>query len=162
MPSEASSIIVIGIGNPDRGDDAAGREVARRLCETIREGVQIVEIDGEATTLLAHLEGAHAAFMIDACVSGATPGAILRLDASETQIPRARFGLSSHGVGLAEALELARALGQMPPQCIVYAIEAENFEIGAPLSSAVARSVDQVVAGLGAEIAALRRKLITG
>lgn len=152
MAPRPGATMVMGIGNPDRGDDAAGREAARRLRRKLGGAVKVVELDGEATALLAQLEHAQTAFLIDACVSGAAPGTVRRLDLASEPLPPAVFGLSSHGFGLAEALELATALGQMPPRCVVYAIEAQGFEIGAPLSRPVAQAVDDVVERLQAEL----------
>lgn len=129
--------IVIGLGNPDRGDDAAGREVARRLRETGLLSADILELDGEATALLARLEGASAAILVDASISGGPPGMVRRFDVAAGPLPSGAFGVSSHGFGLAEAIELARALGALPPRCIVYAIEGERFDIGAPMSACV-------------------------
>lgn len=156
---ERRSILVIGVGNRDRGDDAAGREVARRLREIDAGFVEILELDGEATALLAALESAEAVFLVDACLSGAPPGTIRRLDVAEAPLPRATFGLSSHGFGLAEALELAETLRMTPPTCIVYAIEAQGFEIGAPISEAAARAIDEVVECLQRDVAALSHEL---
>jgi hydrogenase maturation protease len=146
------SMIVVGIGNPDRGDDGAGREAARRLRASLESELKILELDGEPAALLARLKGARVAYLIDACASGAPAGEVRRLDVSETPLPSARFGLSSHGLGLAEALELARALGQLPPRCVVFAIEGENFSAGAKLSAPVQRAIDAVVKRLRAEI----------
>lgn len=147
------SVVVIGLGNPDRGDDGAGREVARRLLAAeAPKGVRIVEADGEATAILAYLDGASTAFLIDACVSGAPSGTVRRIDLTQETLPRARYGLSSHGFGLAEALALAQALDRLPKRCIVYAIEGEGFEIGAPLSPAVAHGVAETVEALRREI----------
>ena len=151
----AASTVVIGVGNPDRGDDAAGREVARRLRRSLAAEVDIVELDGEATALLARLEGARTVFLIDACVSGAPPGTVRRLDVGAGPLPRAAFGLSSHGFGLAEALELAATLGAMPQRCVVYAIEGDCFDFGAPVSAAVARAIDAVVEEMRREVASL-------
>lgn len=150
-----TSVVVIGVGNPDRGDDAIGREVARRLMHKAGPAARIVEADGEATTLLSQLEGASIAFLIDACVSGAPPGTVRRIDLATQSLPQARYGLSSHGFGLAEAVALAQTLGTLPPRCIVYAVEAETFEHGAPLSAAAARGVAEVAEALRREMAAL-------
>jgi hydrogenase maturation protease len=146
--------IVLGIGNPDRGDDAAGRAVVRLLRGAPPDGVEIVEQDGEATALLAQLDGAAAAFVVDACASGAPAGAVQRFDVGRGPLPRAAFGLSTHGFGLAEAIELARALGQLPQKCVVYAIEGGRFEAGAPLSPPVAAAVVALAEQLRAEIGA--------
>lgn len=144
--------IVIGIGNPDRGDDAAGRAVVRLLRHTPREGVELEEQDGEATALLACLEGASTAFLVDACRSGAPAGTVQRFDVGKKPLPQAVYGLSTHGIGLAEAIEFARALGQLPSNCVVYAIEGSVFEVGSQLSPSVAAAVAAVAAQLRSEV----------
>ncbi|MGJ0535602.1 MAG: hydrogenase maturation protease [Methylocystis sp.] len=148
---EAPRIIVLCIGNPDRGDDAAGRAVARALRALLADS-EIIEEEGEATRVLARLDGADAAYIVDACVCGAEPGEVRRFDASAGPLPRAAFGASTHGFGLVEALELARALGVLPARCIVYAIEGGTFDIGAPMSPAVAAAVDIVAGRLRTDI----------
>jgi hydrogenase maturation protease len=148
---EGPRIIVLCIGNPQRGDDAAGRAVAHAL-RALLVDVEIIEEEGEATRVLARLEGADVAYIVDACVFGAKPGEICRFDVSTGPLPRAAFGASTHGFGLAEAVELARALGVLPPRCIVYAIEGEIFDIGAPMSPAVAAAVAVVADRLRADI----------
>jgi hydrogenase maturation protease len=137
--------LVIGIGHPDRGDDAVGRIVAGRLRARAPDGVSVREHDGEATTLLDWLGAADDVVLIDAAVSGAAPGTVRRFDVVAAPLPPARFGLSTHGVGLADAVELARVLGRLPPRCVVYAVEAASFEHGQPLSPALAEAVDEVV-----------------
>jgi hydrogenase maturation protease len=152
MTSARLRRIVLGIGNLDRGDDAAGRRVARLLRWILPEDIEVAEHDGEATALLARFDGAAAAFLVDACTSGAPAGTVRRFDVSAAPLPEAAFGLSTHGFGLAEAVELARALGQLPPRCVVYAIEGASFAGGAPLSPAVAAAVADVARRLGTEI----------
>lgn len=147
------STVVVGIGNPDRGDDAVGRAVARALRGRLPDHVGIVEADGEATALLECLEDVPEAYLVDACASGSPPGTIRRFDAAAEPLPQAAFGLSTHGFGLAEAIELARALGQLPGRCVVYAVEGQGFETGAPLSAPVERAVPGVVERLCAELA---------
>lgn len=144
---------VVGIGNPDRGDDAVGRAVVRRLLGRLPDGVEIVEADGEATALLARLDGAQAVYLVDACASGAAAGAIRRFDVATRPLPQGAFGLSTHGFGLAEAIELARVLEQLPPRCVVYAVEGGSFETGAPLSAPVAAAVPEVADRICAELA---------
>lgn len=144
MPANARRTVVIGIGNPGRGDDAAGREVARRLRGRLPAHVELAELDGEATSLLGLLDGADSAVLIDACVSNGPPGTVRVYDVSANPLPQVGFNLSTHGQGLAEAIELARALGQLPSSCIVYAIEAASVGQEQKLSSAVAAAVDRV------------------
>jgi hydrogenase maturation protease len=139
--------IVIGIGNPDRGDDAVGRAVAKLL----RPHVPVVEHDGEATSLLDLLREAERVWLVDAAQSGSPAGTIHRIDCAKgTPLPG--NSPSSHGLGLAEAIGLARALETLPPHCIVYAIEAAGFTPAAPLSTSVARAAHEVAARILAEL----------
>jgi hydrogenase maturation protease len=149
---EGRRVVVICVGNPQRGDDGAGRAVARALGDTLGDA-QVIEEEGEATRVLARLEDADAAYIVDACVSGARSGEIRRFEVGEGPLPQAAFGgASTHGLGLAEALDLARTLGALPPCCVVYAIEGEIFEIGAPMSPPVAAAVPVVADRLRRDI----------
>jgi hydrogenase maturation protease len=157
MTNDRPHCIVLGIGNPDRGDDAAGPAVARHLRRLLLAGVEVIEHGGEATALVAQMEGTASAFLIDACASGAPPGTIHRFDVNAAPVPDMAVGLSTHGFGLAMAVELARTLGQLPPRCIVYAIDGASFTTGAPLSSPVAAAVADVVDRLCGELLIARR-----
>jgi len=126
--------------------------VARLLRPHVPVGVRILEQDGEATELVTDLQGVRHAWLIDAAQSGATPGTIHRIDCSNTDAVLPRGSLSSHGFGVAEAIALARALGTLPPYCIVYAIEAEQFTPGAAPSPAVTRAAHEVAERILAEL----------
>jgi hydrogenase maturation protease len=152
MTNDGARCVVLGIGNLDRGDDAAGRAVAWHLRSFSLANIEILEHDGEGTALLARLDGAAVAFLVDASASRAGPGTIRRFDVSERPLPDLALGLSTHGFGLAMAIELARTLGQLPPRCVVYTIEAGSFEPGAPLSPLVQAAVAEVAHRLCAEI----------
>ena len=144
MSGEAHPCRVIGIGNPDRGDDGAGRAVARWLEDHLPPGIEVIELDGEASALLAALDGVAAVYLVDTCVSSAAAGSVRRFDVATAPLPQEAFSLSTHGLGLAEAVELARALEALPPRCIVYAIEGADFEAGMPLSPPVAAAIAEV------------------
>lgn len=154
MGDGRGSTLVVGVGNPDRGDDGAGCLVARRIAVAGIAGVEVIERRAEASLLLPHLASAGRAFLVDASVSGARPGTIRRFDLGDGPLPAFPRKLSAHGLDLAEALELARALGQLPRQCVVYAIEAGQCDSGDTLTPAVAQAVDIVAGRLLSEIAA--------
>lgn len=145
--------VVIGVGNLDRGDDAAGRLVTRALAGALPAEVEIVECGGDGADLLELLENAEAAVVVDACTSGAAVGTVHRFDAVTSALPALRSGTTTHGFGLAEALELGRALGRLPGRCIVYAVEARRFGPGEPPSPAVRRAVRAAAARIEAEAA---------
>jgi len=144
--------LIIGIGNIQRGDDGAGRQVARLLRHMLADKADIVELDGEASSIVARLEGAKTAYLIDACMSKAPPGTVHRIDAAGGELPLASSDLSTHGFGLASAIELARTLGQLPAQTIVFAIEAESFEPGSPITRAVTEATVIVADRIRSEI----------
>jgi hydrogenase maturation protease len=114
-----------------------------------------LEHDGEATSLLAELQPLRHAWLIDAAQSGAPAGTIFRIDCSAPDATVPSSAVSSHGFGLAEAIALARTLGALPSRCIVYAIEAEHFTPGAPVSPAVTQAAHQVVERILAEFSTL-------
>lgn len=144
MTAGQANIIIIGVGNEYRGDDGAGIAVARRLRTLFPADVLIQEESGEGTALIQAWQGAAWVMLMDAVRSGAPPGAIHRLDAGAASVPSGFFHYSTHAFSVAEAIELARSLEQLPPHLIVYGIEGENFTAGVGLSLAVERAVEAV------------------
>jgi len=140
--------VVIGVGNPDRGDDGAGPAVARVLSARVPPGVTVTHAHGEPTSLMAAWADADAVFIIDACTSGAEPGTITRFVAHEAPLPEYFQALSTHGFGLGAAIEFARALDALPKSVVVYGVEAMSFEPCSALSPAVASAVETVAAAV--------------
>lgn len=141
MSADRSGTIIIGIGNEFRGDDGAGTAVARLLRGQTPVGVTIREESGEGAALMDAWKDAATVILVDAVQSGATPGTIHRIDASTDQVPSEFFHYSTHAFSVAEAIELARAMNQLPERLIVYGIEGESFAAGVLLSSTVERAV---------------------
>ncbi len=147
-------IVVIGVGNEYRSDDGAGIAVARRLRALFPTSITILEESGEGVALLQAWQGAAWVTLVDAVGSGAAPGTIHRLDARKALVPSGFFNYSTHAFSVAEAVELARSLDQLPPHLIVYGIEGENFAAGVELSPAVEQAVEAVVEGAAEDIRA--------
>ena len=147
-------IIVIGVGNAMRGDDAAGLAVAERVRTQAGEGVEVRVCEEEPTRLIDAFGGADVAFVVDAVSTGAPAGTVHRFDASDGPIPSTEFGSSTHALGIGEALELARALGRLPRTTVVFGVEGAEFKAGERLTPAVADGVVQTAATLLEEVAA--------
>ena len=143
-PSAEGRTLIIGLGNEYRGDDAVGLIVVRRLREAAPESVRVLEESGEGAALLESWQDADTVILIDAVHSGAKPGTIHRFDAHVQPIARKFFRFSTHAFGVAEAVELARALGRLPPRLIVYGVEGKTFEAGAGLSPEVEAAAQEV------------------
>lgn len=145
--------LVIGLGNPDRGDDAVGLHVARLVAALDLPDVVVEEALGDTLELLDRWAGPASVVLADAAAPIATPGRIHRLDPLAGPLPRDLALGSTHAFGLAEAVELARTLGLLPRRMTIYAIEASCFDPGAALSPAVAAAVAAVAARIAAELA---------
>ena len=136
------SLVVIGVGNSFRCDDAAGLEVARRLDPAA--GAQVHAREGDLAGLVDLWDGDSSVIVIDSASSGAPPGTIHRFDAIAHPLPTGLLS-STHAFGVAEAIELARALGRLPASLSVYAIEGSRFEVGQDLSPVVEAAIDRLV-----------------
>lgn len=142
---------VIGIGNPWAGDDAAGLQAARRLRDFVPADVGVLEETGSPLRLLDLWAGAEDTRILDAVYSGAPAGTLHRFDARVGPLPAAVFGAAStHGLGVAEAIELARALGRLPARLTVYGIEGSAFAPGDAMTPEVRRAVARLVKELAA------------
>lgn len=133
--------LLIGLGNPDRGDDGVGVLVAR---DFPAESMDVCLARGEATELLALLQGREAVYLVDCVCTGAPPGTLHRF---EGELPRTG-NASTHGMGLAEAVELARVLDCLPGRLVVLGIEGSAFELGSGVSPAVLLAVPRAVEAL--------------
>ena len=150
------AVVVIGVGNALRGDDAAGLEVARRLADLDRRGgVTVRAHEGEGLALLDLWAGADAVVLIDTTCSDAPPGEVRRIDATPAAVQLPPPPSSSHAVGVAEAIELGRALGSLPATVIVYGIEGQAFETGSQPSAAVLRAIESAAQSVRREALAL-------
>ena len=136
---------IIGLGNLLKGDDAVGLLAARRLRERVDDRTEVFEADMAGVEILDLMQGARAVILIDAARGGRVPGTIHRLDASAGPFSPTVFPHSSHALNAVDALELARALGILPPIVIVFGIEAGDTESGRPISPRVMRALDEVV-----------------
>jgi hydrogenase maturation protease len=141
--------IVIGCGHPDRGDDAAGPLVARRLRAM---GLNAREHLGDALSLIESWSGAGRVILVDAVVTGTAAGATGVWDGRDAPLIRDAMRGSTHALGLAETIELARALDRLPESLTIYGIEGADFGLGNAPSPAVLEAVDRVAAAIAATI----------
>jgi len=139
---------VIGLGNPDRGDDSVGILVIRALRGRVPEDVALLEDTGAPLFVLEQFQKFDALILVDAVHSGSPPGTIHGFDGR--QIPRevrART-ISSHGVGVHDALGLGEALGLLPEIVRVVGIEGNEFDFGAALTPEVEGAIERAVANV--------------
>ncbi len=135
-------LLVIGAGNEFRRDDAAGLAAARRLAS--EAAIDVREARGDLSGLADLWEGRSRVVIVDAARSGAEAGTVHRFDASAEPLPAAFSRGSTHALGVAEAVELARVLGALPSELVVYGIEGADFAAGEGMTDPVTAAVEQV------------------
>ncbi|HSD66944.1 MAG TPA: hydrogenase maturation protease [Vicinamibacteria bacterium] len=137
--------VLIGVGNPERGDDGAGRAVARRLAARVDRAFEVRESSGEAASLMDAWTGFDEVVLVDACRGAGPPGSVHRF--GPVDVGRvATLHASTHSLGVAAAIGLARALGTLPERLVIYAIEAGRCAEGEGLSPEVDEGAREVVA----------------
>ena len=140
--------VVIGVGNEFRRDDGAGPAVVARLRGQVPRGTELVVSDGEPARMIEAWDGMPLAVVVDAVrADPAVPGRLHRLvmDQAAAAPPQA---MSSHGLGLEDAIGLALALDRMPGRLVVHAVEAAELTQGAGLTPAVAAVIDDLTAAV--------------
>jgi len=142
------SAVVIGVGNRYRGDDRVGLVIAEEVRARIPSGVATVVCEEEPSRLIDDWQGASTAIVVDAVASAHEPGAVQRFDASSDDLPAEAFSSSTHAFGVAETIELARALGRLPQRLLVYGVAGVDFRAGAGLTPAVREAVESTAAAI--------------
>lgn len=144
-PQLSSPVLVIGVGTDYRRDDRIGLMVARNIKSLQLPSVTVVEESGEGVALMDAWAHAENVIVIDAVSSGAAPGTIVRFDTNAESVPSKYFRYSTHEFGVAEAVELARVLHQIPMRLILYGIEGADFGWGDEISSEVKKASEEVM-----------------
>ena len=161
-------IVVIGVGNDFRHDDATGWSVIDRLvqgAERLRLPAETVlrVCGGDPARLISLWEGADLAVVIDSArADPARPGRVHRFVAAHGPDIAGHGSASSHGLGLGDAIDLARRLDLLPGRLVVYAVEGADFSLGTGMTKPVAAAVGVVSERIAREISGYVRSFAAG
>ena len=148
MSRPPARVVVAGLGNEYRRDDAAGPLIAERAVTRAGRGTVVGPL-ADPLDLLGEWDGADLAVIVDAVRSGQVPGTLTTVElvgSPDGEIPGGHRGASStHGIGLAGVLRLARAVDRAPARVVVVGIEGDDFSQGTGLSPAVQAAVPSAV-----------------
>lgn len=156
------NILILGLGQSLRGDDAAGLEAVRRWQERFPDTaarLHVVYAGLPGLSLLELLEGMQAVILVDAVHAASPPGTLLRLDMEDL----AAFtpgSASAHGWGVAETLQVGLSLYSWlaEMQVVVFGIVGKNFDLGASLSAELNIALDSAVLAIEKEVRNLLSK----
>lgn len=130
---------IICCGNLYRGDDGAGLLAAERLGQL---GIEVRRITGEATDLVEAMDGAEEVLVVDAVTTGAPAGTIHEWHDGTREFQH--NSATTHALGVAQGIALARVLGNLPERLHIYSIEAKTFEVGGEISVEVRRAAEEL------------------
>ena len=140
--------LVIGCGNLLRGDDAVGPVLVRRMLERgLPDDLEVADGGTSGMDVAFRMRGASQVVLVDATATGGEPGSLYRLEGADVESLPPLGGINLHAFRWDHALAFARwALKEdYPSEILVYLIEADSFEFGAPLSPPVERAMDRLV-----------------
>ena len=141
---EANSIrvLIVGYGNPLRGDDAVGWKAAERLEQLLKlPGVEIQTGHQLLPELADPLSRAELAILIDASCDGPAGQVSCR---PVVPAGSGQPGMT-HGFEPPDLLACARSVFGRCAKTMLFTISAQSFEHGAELTEPARRALDEVV-----------------
>ncbi|MGD2103555.1 MAG: hydrogenase maturation protease [Anaerolineae bacterium] len=136
------STLILGLGNPLRGDDGVGPRLVeglKRRC--LPEGVTALDGGTGGLDLIRLLEERRRVVIVDAADVGREPGEYVRFTPDQVRLAGASNALSLHHAGLSEVLMLADALDLELPEIVIFGVQPEAIGWHEGLSPAVATSL---------------------
>lgn len=135
--------LIVGFGNPLRGDDGVGWAAAEQLESRLSDpGVSILACHQLTPELAADAARVDRLVLIDAS-SEATPGSVVVEKLEPSEMPSNSF---SHHLRPTDLLDCARQLYGSCPEAWMVSIGGESFEHGDELSAAVAAALPEAIA----------------
>lgn len=118
---------IVGLGNPILGDDGVGWRVVEAVRSRLDDAaVDVLCLSVGGVSLMEQLVGCDRALLVDAVVTGRTPGEVLSGPLDALDDPSCGHTASTHDTTLATALRLGRALqAPLPDDIWVVGVEVD-------------------------------------
>lgn len=134
----SASLLVLGYGNPSRGDDAVGPLLIDYLSTLALSDTELLTDFQLQVEHVLDLENRSLVLFIDAAVSQQAAIRLLPV------IPDPGFSISTHALTPQQLLGAYLKLSpKLPPACFLLAIKAAQFELGEDLSAEMRRHYQQ-------------------
>ncbi len=139
--------LILGLGNPIRGDDGVGNRITQILEREINDPeITVTEANTVGLGLLDFLPGYERVIIIDAIQTRkGKAGQVYRLSLPDLATPH--YHAATHNIDLATALELGTELGlALPKEVIIFAIEvADVSAFSEEFTPEVEKAIPEVV-----------------
>ncbi len=153
MTPDLPTTLVIGLGNPLRGDDGVGVRVIQELAtQALPPHVQVLDGGTPGLGLINLMEGRQRVILIDAANVGQSPGQFVRFLLDEVQLLGYNQHMSIHAAGLRDALLLAQALEMLPPEVIIFGVQPSQLDWASGLSPEVEAVLPNLLAAVLSEV----------
>ena len=140
MEAEDKQIILIGVGNPLRGDDVVGVKIARELESKLKiEKVKILIVEDRVDLIPSFLKGLNPGLILifDAADFGGKPGEIKIMSPAESSGKT----ISTHEL----PLDLMLRLAEVSAPAYVVGIQISSLGIGESMNSLVEKAAEEIV-----------------
>ncbi len=156
-------ILVAGVGNELKGDDALGLHVIRLLEDKgLSENVRIKWYGTSIIDLLYDVENVDCLIIVDAVDKGLKPGEVFITEIAKEDIIEVKsenshllFSISYHEFDVESLLALLKALNKLPSKVIIAGIQPKNTSISMEISPEVKASISTLENMLREKIANL-------
>jgi hydrogenase maturation protease len=136
-------VLVIGAGNPSRGDDALGPSLLDRIAALDLPGVECITDFQLQVEHALDLIGRERVVFVDATVEGDAPFTLAPL------APARDASATTHALSPAAVLDTYVGVTRLPlPDVCLLAIRGYDFELGEPLSARAEANLDAAFAAL--------------
>lgn len=148
MPKPA---LIIGYGNPLRGDDGLGWKVAEGVATSLGEHAVILTVQQLTPELCEPIHETNLVIFVDASCDG-VPGTWRSLPVAPAAAQAPALG---HHCDLAGLLAYTQAVYQSCPKALVVSVSAETFDCRDALSPKVEAAIPVIVGYICNQVAAL-------
>jgi hydrogenase maturation protease len=149
-------ILILGLGNLLQADDGVGCRVAQELeRRELPDDVEVMDGGTPGVGLINLFEGRQRVIIIDAAEMEREPGTVARFRPEDVALTGSTQRFSLHRTGVADALNLARALGIDLPEMVVFGVQPAQVDWNEALSPQVQAAVPLVVEAIVTELSRL-------
>ncbi len=147
--SSSFATLILGMGNPLRGDDGVGCCMVEELMHLeLPHGVHVLDGGAGGLGLLNLMEGWKRVVIVDAAEMGREPGEFVRFTPADVRLASAPDRFSLHHAGLSEVLALANALDRTLPEMVIFGVQPASVGWGEGLSPAVEAALPALIAAV--------------
>jgi hydrogenase maturation protease len=148
-----TDLLILGLGNPLRGDDGIGPRVVELLRrEGLPAGSEALDAGAAGLDLLDLLAGPRRVIIVDAADVGLEAGQFARFTPDGVELMGEAKAPTAHQAGLAEVLALARALERPLPEMVIFGVQPGSLEWGAGLTAEVDAALPLLVEAVLREV----------